>query len=78
MAKTVKDLMTVSGLGRDATKAAIRNGQLPGYVVGSRYVVPDEAFEDFCHGRWTPTPQPVTPIPTHVTPINPIKRRNVA
>lgn len=57
-----RDLMRVTGLGREIVKAAIRNGQLPGYVVGRSYVVPEEAFKAFCRGEWTPQPKPMAPI----------------
>jgi len=52
--KGVKDLMAVTGLCRPTVCAAIRTGELPGYKVGERYVIPHQAFEDFIHGRWIP------------------------
>lgn len=65
-AKTVSDLMDVTGLGRDTVRAAIRTGSLPGYYVRTdeahdrgKYVVPGEAFERFCKGEWQPTHRPV-------------------
>jgi excisionase family DNA binding protein len=58
-----RDLMRVTGLGRDTVKAAIRSGELPGYLVGRTYVVPAEAFEAFCRGAWTPQPRPVLAHP---------------
>jgi excisionase family DNA binding protein len=67
---TLDDLMRVTGLCRTTTKQAVRNGELPGYKVGARYVIPDEAFDRFCRGDWTPTPRPVTPI----APITTMKR----
>lgn len=54
MPRGVKDLQRVTGLGRDLVKAGILSGQLPGYRVNTRFIVPDEAFDDFLHGRWTP------------------------
>lgn len=56
---TVSDLVRVTGLGRDTVYAAIRSGELPGYFVGGRYVVPRAAFEAFCRGEWMPQPKPV-------------------
>jgi hypothetical protein len=63
--KTIADLMEVTGLGRDTVRAAIRTGSLPGYYVthdGSgrgQYVIPHQAFEDFCKGIWVPSHRPV-------------------
>lgn len=76
MAKGVKDLMAATGLGRDLVKSAIRTGELPGYHVNSRYTVPDEAFDDFIHGRWTPKPRPYFAQP--VQPIVTMQKRNVS
>lgn len=58
-----RDLMAATGLGRDTVKAAIRSGELPGYLVGRTYVVPEDAFQAFCEGRWTPVPRPVLAAP---------------
>lgn len=65
--KTVDDLRQVTGLGKDLVRAGIRAGELPGYVVGSRFVIPADAFDDFVHGRWVPKPRPVLPAPA--TPL---------
>lgn len=79
MPRTIADLMKATGLGRDATRQAVRNGELPGYVVGSRYVIPDDAFDRFCRGEWTPQPrQVIVTAPVAVTPITPIKKRSAA
>lgn len=56
---TVADLVRVTGLGRDTVYAAIRAGELPGYVIGNRFVVPRDAFNAFCVGTWVSQPQPV-------------------
>lgn len=55
----VKHLMRVTGLGRETVKAAIRTGELPGYLVGHRYTVPEDAFRAFCEGRWVATIRPI-------------------
>jgi hypothetical protein len=82
--KTVADLMAVTGLGRDAVKAAIRTGELPGFYVRSasssgrgRYVVPAQAFDDFCRGVWVPQRRPVftEPIRPLPQPGDLVKRR---
>jgi excisionase family DNA binding protein len=66
--RTYQDLMVVTGLGRNAVKAAIQTGELPGYKTGSRYVVPADAFDAFCQGTWVPKPRPLFAEP--VKPIN--------
>lgn len=68
MPKNVRDLIAVTGLCKETIYAGIRTGELPGYRVGSTYTIPDEAFEDFIHGRWVPKPrpyfaEPVKPLP---------------
>lgn len=74
-AKGVPDLMRVTGLGRDSVKAAIRSGELPGYKVGRRYVVPADAFEAFCAGTWVPQHRPV--FTEAIRPLtSAIRRRN--
>lgn len=63
---SVQELMDVTGLGRDAVRAGIRCGQLPGYVVGVRYIVPRQAFEAFCRGDWEPTLRMPIPGPIRI------------
>ena len=58
-AKSWLDLCRVTGLGRETVKAAIVAGELPGYLIGSRYIVPAEAFDAFCRGEWRPAPRPI-------------------
>jgi excisionase family DNA binding protein len=70
-AKFVADLMRVTGLGRDTCRAAIRTGELPGYKVGRKYVIPAEAFDRFCKVDWQPQPgplfrEPIKPLPNLV------------
>lgn len=50
----VEDLMKVTGKGRDVVREEMRNGNLPGYVVGRSYVCPHDAFHAFCAGQWRP------------------------
>lgn len=54
-----RDLMAITDLGRETVKAAIRTGELPGYLVGRTYVVPAEAFEAFKRGEWIPQHRPI-------------------
>lgn len=62
MPRTVADLMAVTGLSKNSVYAAIKTGQLPGYHIGKRVVIPGEAFEAFCRGEWQPAPKPMAPI----------------
>jgi hypothetical protein len=55
----VDELQRITGLGREAVKAAIRTGELPGYHVGRSYTVPEEAFIAFCKGEWVAKPHPI-------------------
>ncbi|MGI8405126.1 MAG: hypothetical protein ACR2OE_10275 [Thermomicrobiales bacterium] len=61
MAKTVKDLIRVTGLSETNVLMGLKLGQLPGYRVGKRWTTPDEAFDRFCRGEWEP--QPRNPFP---------------
>jgi excisionase family DNA binding protein len=53
------ELADALGLGEDTVKAAILSGELPGYKIGKRYVVPRDAFEAVCAGTWRPNPRPI-------------------
>lgn len=66
--KTVQDLARVTGLDPRTVRTAIRVGELPGYAVGSRYVVPADAFAAFCRGEWQPQPRPLFPHPVKPLP----------
>lgn len=60
--RRVADLVTVTGLSRNSVYTAIRLGQLPGFFVGKRVVIPADAFDAFCRGDWQPQPRPIAPI----------------
>lgn len=70
--KTVGDLMAVTGLGEALVRAGIRSGALPGYMVGTRYVIPHEAFALFCEGRWVPQHRPI--FTQEIKPIALVRR----
>ena len=61
--KTVRELQAITGLSAPTVKAAIRTGELPGYKVGRRYVIPADAFDAFREGRWVPKPRPLSSEP---------------
>ena len=51
----VKELMQLTGKGRQAVTTAIDKGDLPGYRLGNGLIwVPDEAVEDLRKGLWVP------------------------
>ena len=57
MAKTVADLMNVTGWAKCTVLAALREGRLPGYQSsgkGGRWTVPDDAFRKLEAGTWRP------------------------
>lgn len=68
--KTVRDLMAVTGFSEQLVRAAIRSGELPGYVAGTRFTIPADAFDAFCRGEWKPQPRPVL-----AQPAQPLLRR---
>jgi excisionase family DNA binding protein len=68
--------MRVCGLGRETVRAAIRTGELPGYQIGKKYVVPAEAFDRFCRGDWQPAPRPLSPEPIKPLPTTLVHRRS--
>lgn len=61
--KSLDELLAIVGVDRDVATAAILAGELPGYKVGRRWVIPAAAFEDFRHGRWIPRPRPILAQP---------------
>jgi len=64
---TVAELMAATGLGRDSVRRAIREGQLPGRLIGRRYVITRGEFDAFVEGRWQPKPvEPIRPISSFV------------
>lgn len=68
MARTARDLKELTGLGINSVYAGIKTGELPGYYVGSRVVIPDEAFEAFKRGEWVPKPRPYFANPVRALP----------
>jgi hypothetical protein len=66
---TVEELMAATGKGEKAVKAAIRAGQLPGYLISgvgirNAYVIPRKAFQDWQDGIW----MPVARVPERIEP----------
>jgi excisionase family DNA binding protein len=63
---TVKELGALLGLGREATKAGIRNGELPGMKIGGLYRIRREWVEAYLlnpHTWNAPTPTPIFRTP---------------
>ncbi len=60
----VTDICAVTGLSRASVQEGIRRGELPGYKVGARYVIPGNAFRAFCEGRWMPQVREEAPTDT--------------
>jgi hypothetical protein len=77
----IADLMRVTGMGRDACRAAVRAGELPGYVAGRRYVIPAEAFRSFCAGTWVPQPRKIEIVHVYEEPptqLHPVTEKQLA
>lgn len=83
---TIKDLMLITGLGRETVKALIRTGHLPGQKLGQRYVIPRGEFDAFYEGRWESKAKPIEPVkapqepekPTTKKPTDFVTRRDAA
>ena len=50
----VRDLCALLGIGKQTAYVGIEAGELPGYKVGGRYVIPGPAFRDLAEGKWVP------------------------
>ena len=72
-AVTIDDLCDVTSLSKPSVTAAILRGELPGYKVGFRYVIPTPAFEAFVNGTWKPEPRPQV-----ITPAKPMLVRKAS
>lgn len=48
----VRDLCAISGLSKPSVYDGIEKGELPGYKIGNRYVIPGPAFRAFAEGTW--------------------------
>jgi excisionase family DNA binding protein len=46
------------GVCEKTLRLAFHRGEIPGYQLGNRIVIPRPAFEDFMHGRWSPEYRP--------------------
>lgn len=78
-AVTVSELKHATGLSRPTIYKLIRQGQFPGYKIGSRYVIPRPWFERYLAGEWTPPPtEEESGESTEPTPIDLLHRRQSA
>lgn len=62
----VKALCAVTGLSPAKVRAGIRDGSLPGYVIGRSFIVPADALERFANGLWVPRPRIVQAKPRFI------------
>lgn len=61
-AVTIREFQAASGLSKPTIYKMIREGQLPGYKIGSRYVVPRPWFERWLSGDWVPADEAAPPV----------------
>lgn len=72
-ARTVADLMTVTGLSKPTVLKLLNAGQLPGRKHGKRWVITADQLDAYCsYGVWPITPAQVP------TPIRELVRRKTA
>lgn len=60
---TLELLMTHVGTGPRTTRRLVREGKLPGFMDGARYICSPGEFDDWIAGRWTPKPAAPKPVP---------------
>lgn len=72
----VTDLCKITGLSRASVQEGIRRGELPGYKVGTRYVIPGEAFRALYEGRWMPQVRDEIPADDPIEPIEEPRERD--
>lgn len=58
---TLADLTTATGCGKRTAIRLVREGKLPGFMDGTRYVCPPGEFEDWLAGKWEYRGTPSTP-----------------
>lgn len=67
-AKTVRDLMDLTGLSRPTVHRGIESGALPGYKVGTAFFCTDDGYELLKTNQWVPRPRRTFPNPVHALP----------
>ena len=76
---TLRDMKVATGLSMKTCAEYIVDGFLPGYKVGSRYIIPAQWADDWLHGRWSPKRADAEPAAVPPEVINPsqfVKRIN--
>ncbi len=68
MAKTVRDLMDLTGLTRPTVIKGMTSGELPGYRVGTALFCTDHAYELLKTNQWVPRPRRTSPDLMHALP----------
>lgn len=56
------DLATAAGVGKRTAIRLVREGRLPGFMDGERYICPPGEYEDWLQGRWQYRGTPSTPV----------------
>lgn len=51
---TLDDLTTATGCGPRTARRLVREGKLPGFVDGTRWVCSPGEFDEWLRGEWTP------------------------
>ena len=74
--RTVADLVRVTGLADATVKALVREGTLPGYKLGKKYVVPAGGYRALLAGTWKAQPREV--VITNISPIRTVNRKKSA
>lgn len=68
MAKTVRDLMDLTGLSRPTVIKGMTSGELPGYRVGTALFCPDDGYELLKTNQWVPRSRRTVLNPVHALP----------
>jgi hypothetical protein len=67
---TIAELEASTGFGPRTVRRLVREGQLPGRIIGRRLLLTRGEFQQFLDGDWQPKPKPEP-----IRPITTMKRR---
>lgn len=51
---TVQDLCAITGLSEKTIRARLSKGEIPGKLIGRRWIIPTDTFDDYLHNRLNP------------------------